>query len=51
MTRSRTPKDPRLLDDALWDQPRRLTEAELFSHANPGWRRNACPLDDPEDDG
>lgn len=50
MTRFRERPDPRLLDDELWEQPRRLSDADLFTQANPGWRRNACPMDDPEDD-
>jgi hypothetical protein len=50
MTRYRPYADDRLLDDELWDSPARLTDADLFAHANPGWRRSDCPLDDPEDD-
>jgi hypothetical protein len=51
MTRSRRRPEPGLLDEELREQPRRLSDADLFTHANPGWRRNACPIDDPEDDG
>lgn len=42
--------DPWLLDDEVWDSPGRLTDADLFAHASPGWRRGDAPLDDPEDD-
>lgn len=48
--RTRPTPDACLLDDDLWDSPERLTEADLFAHANPGWRRRGRPRDDPEDD-
>ena len=54
MTRARSPShdraDPWLLDEEVWDNPRRLTDADLFAHAGPGWRRGDAALDDPEDD-
>jgi hypothetical protein len=49
MTRPRPIPDACLLDAELWDSPERLTDADLFACANPGWRRSDCPLDDPED--
>ncbi len=42
--------DPWVLDEEVWDCPRRLTDADLFAHASPGWRRGDGALDDPEDD-
>jgi len=42
--------EPWLLDEETWDSPGRLTDADLFAHASPGWRRGAAALDDPEDD-
>lgn len=50
MIRPRLAPDVCLLDEELWDSPERLTDVDLFSHANPGWRRSDCHLDDPEDD-
>jgi|GEM_PF-2211135 len=50
MARTRPIPDACLLDAELWDSPERLTDADLFACANPGWRRSDCPLDDPEDD-
>ena len=52
MTRRPTPHDDRraaLLDEDAWDAPRRLTEADLFTHGGDGWRRVAFDLEDPED--
>jgi hypothetical protein len=42
--------EPGLLDAEVWDSPDRLTDADLFNHAGPGWRRGVAALDDPEDD-
>ncbi len=42
--------DPWLLDPEVWDNPGRLTDADLFAHAGPDWRRGDTALDDPEDD-
>lgn len=42
--------DPWLLEQEVWDSPGRLTDADLFAHAGPGWRRGDTALDDPEDD-
>lgn len=42
--------DPWLLDPDVWDSPDRLTAADLFAQAGPGWRRGDTGLDDPEDD-
>jgi len=39
-----------LLDEEAWDCPGRLTDADLFAHAGPGWRRGETAADDPEDD-
>lgn len=50
MTRSHDRADPWLLDEEAWDSPGRLTDADLFAHASPGWRRGGGALDDPEDD-
>lgn len=50
MTRSHDRADPWLLDEEAWDSPGRLTDADLFAHASPGWRRGEGALDDPEDD-
>ena len=50
MTISEDRTDPWLLDEEAWASPGRLTEADLFAHASPGWRRGEAPLDDPEDD-
>lgn len=50
MTRTSELSDARLLDEDVWDIPRRLTEADLFAHGGPGWRRGDRPADDPEDD-
>ena len=50
MTRTRPAPEACLLDAELWDSPERLTPADLFDQASPGWRRSDCPLDDPEDD-
>ncbi|GLS02479.1 hypothetical protein GCM10007859_25030 [Brevundimonas denitrificans] len=50
MTRSLDRADSWLLDEEVWDSPGRLTDADLFAHASPGWRRGDAPLDDPEDD-
>ncbi|WP_156376914.1 MULTISPECIES: hypothetical protein [unclassified Brevundimonas] len=53
MTRSLTShddwRDALLLDEEAWDVPRRLTDADLFTHGVDGWRRAGCSLDDPED--
>ncbi|MDP3081814.1 MAG: hypothetical protein Q8M90_13400, partial [Brevundimonas sp.] len=50
MSLSEDRADPWLLDEEAWASPGRLTEADLFAHASPGWRRGDAPLDDPEDD-
>lgn len=50
MTLARERADASLLDDEVWDSPDRLTDADLFACASPGWRRGNAPLDDPEDD-
>ena len=50
MTVSEDRTDLWLLDEEVWASPDRLTEADLFAHASPGWRRGDAPLDDPEDD-
>ncbi|MGZ9114619.1 MAG: hypothetical protein ACXW3K_08350, partial [Brevundimonas sp.] len=42
-------RDFRLLDEEAWDAPRRLTDADLFTHGGDGWRRVASHLEDPED--
>jgi len=42
--------DPGLLDPEAWDVPGRLTDADLFAQAGPGWRRGDTALEDPEDD-
>lgn len=50
MTRSRDRVDVLLLDEDAWDSPDRLTDADLYTHAGPGWRRGDSVPDDPEDD-
>lgn len=40
----------RVLDEDVWDNPGRLTVADIFAHAGPGWRRGDVALDDPEDE-
>ena len=50
MTPARERADASLLDEEAWDSPGRLTDADLFAHASPGWRRGNAPLDDPEDE-
>jgi hypothetical protein len=42
--------DFRVLDEDVWDNPGRLTGADIFAHAGPGWRRGDVALDDPEDE-
>lgn len=43
------PRDVGLLDEEAWDAPRRLTDDDLFTHGDDGWRRAGCNPDDPED--
>lgn len=50
MTLARERADASLLDEEAWDSPGRLTDADLFACASPGWRRGDTRLDDPEDD-
>lgn len=49
MTRTHDHAEPWLLDEEVWDSPDRLTDADLFAHAGPGWRRGETILDNPED--
>lgn len=39
-----------LLDEDVWDNPGRLTGADVQAQAGPGWRRGEVALDDPEDE-
>lgn len=50
MTPAHERTDDSLLDAEAWGSPGRLTDADLFAQASPGWRRSDAPLDDPEDD-
>jgi hypothetical protein len=54
MSRAMTPPpvsvDFWLLDEEVRDNPRRLSRADTYVHAGPGWRRSAVAVDDPEDD-
>ena len=50
MTLSPDSADFWLLDEDAWDNPGRLTDADIHAHAGPGWRRGEVALDDPEDE-
>ncbi len=47
---ARTRPEPPLLDEEVWDAPRRLSDDDLFDHISPGWRRSGRPPEDPEND-
>ncbi|WP_296168913.1 hypothetical protein, partial [uncultured Brevundimonas sp.] len=49
MTRRRHVIDDDLLDEGVWDVPRRLSEDDLYAQDGPGWRRAPAELDDLED--
>ena len=54
MSRIMTPQDDRpdvrVLDEEVWDNPARLSAAELYNHAGSGARPRPAALDDLEDD-